>query len=121
MYKQIILERPGKTAGRYQQVTAARGEMRCHPLLWLGRQIREKLQILLAAYKERLRIQRDIEILRQMSGHQLRDIGLERLPGGHFGPISPDRPGEQPAKIRGQRKSEFPDFNHGRKRGVARR
>lgn len=42
------------------------------------------------AYQQRLRFQRDEEILRQMSRHELNDIGLDRLPDGHFGPLVPD-------------------------------
>ncbi|MCO6404482.1 MAG: DUF1127 domain-containing protein [Aurantimonas endophytica] len=44
---------------------------------------------MVAALNEMLRRHRDEERLREMPDHQLRDIGLQRLSGGHFVRISP--------------------------------
>ncbi|NDW05698.1 DUF1127 domain-containing protein [Jiella pacifica] len=68
-----------------------------HPVVRLGRHLVAWAWRFLNAHRERLRIRRDEERLRQMSDHELRDIGLHHLPGGHFGRILPDPWTRQPS------------------------
>lgn len=121
MYEQISFERSGRPAVHPRQPAAGTPDARSHPLLRLGQHILAKAQRFLTEQRTLLRVRRDEELLRQMSDYQLRDIGLERLPGGHFAPLSRDPWLEQPAQILGHKNRMHPDVGHGRKRGVTRR
>jgi len=120
MYREISFDR-ARTPEIGSRRRPARTEAADHPVLRWGLQVLAAAGRFLAAYKERLRIRRDEELLRQMSAHQLRDIGLERLPGGHFAPISRDPWLEQPVQILGRGNSGRRDPAQGRRPAGTRR
>lgn len=121
MYKENSFERPRSTAPRAGRPATGSGDAQRHPLLRLIRPILTTARRLLAMQRERMRIRRDEELLRQMSRDQLRDIGLERLSDGHFAPIAREPWLEEPPRIPRQAAGRRPELWQGRNQNAARR
>lgn len=98
MSEEISLERSVAPAMRSRRLAAGAVLPKRHPLLRLWRHILAKTRGLVSAQRARLRIRRDEQRLRQMSESELRDIGLQHLPGGHFCRIPPDLWTRQPSR-----------------------
>ncbi|GGD34243.1 hypothetical protein [Aureimonas glaciei] len=98
MHRQISFERSEMSAVGQRRPAQGTDDAKRHPLLGLGRYLLAMAQRFLTAQRTFLRIRRDEDLLRQMSDHQLRDIGLARLPGGHFAPLGRDLWREQPVQ-----------------------
>ncbi|ORE86524.1 hypothetical protein ATO4_26055 [Aurantimonas sp. 22II-16-19i] len=121
MSKEISFERSGAPADRPRRLAAETAFPKRHPWLRLWRDVLAKARDLLVAHKARLRIRRDEQRLRQMSDFELRDIGLQHLPGGHFGRIPPDQWTRQPSRPTDSGSGMRPYPSHAPTDGVERR
>ena len=121
MHEEISFERSVAPAMRSRRLAAEAVLPKRHAVLRVWRRVLGQACRFPAALRERMRIRRDEERLRQMSDCQLRDIGLQHLPGGHFGRIPPDLWTKQPARPAGRGNGMRPYPSHVPTDGAQRR